>query len=379
MKATQRKETGVNIGLARRTISDVPTAISASSTTTSGADAGPETPDRDRRLRTREVGVPPAGDGAAISVRELRMSYGSTAAVRGISFEVATGEVFGLLGPNGAGKTTTIEILEGYRQRTAGEVAVLGADPGRPTRRWRERIGMVLQECQLDPNLTVRETVTLFARFYPHPRPVDETIELAGLHDKRNARVGTLSGGERRRADVAIGIVGDPELLFLDEPTTGFDPSARREAWSTIEGLRALGKTILLTTHYMDEAQRLADRVAILRAGELVATGTVEEIARGIGAGVIVRFRLPAGVSVQTIASETQSRIETVRDMATIRAADAQPVLYRLTAWAQREGRRLERLEAVRPRLEDMFVDLTTGAAPPPLAAVSDAQEARRD
>jgi ABC-2 type transport system ATP-binding protein len=307
--------------------------------------------------------VRPASDGTAISVRDLSKSYGTAVAVCGISFEVATGEVFGLLGPNGAGKTTTIEILEGYRQRTAGEVEVLGTDPGRPTRGWRERIGLVLQECELDPNLTVRETVTLFASFYPHPRPVDETIELAGLGEKRNARVGTLSGGERRRADVAVGIVGDPALLFLDEPTTGFDPSARREAWSMIEGLRALGKTILLTTHYMEEAQQLADRVAILRAGELVATGTVEGIGRRLGAGAIVRFRLPAGVTAEAIESATQARVEAAGDVATIRAADPQPVLYRLTAWAEREGWRLEGLEAVRPRLEDMFLELTATEA----------------
>jgi ABC-2 type transport system ATP-binding protein len=302
-------------------------------------------------------------DGTAIAVRDLHKRCGSTAAVRGISFEVAAGEVFGLLGPNGAGKTTIIEILEGYRQRTDGEVRVLGADPGRPTRVWRERIGLVLQESELDPNLTVRETVTLFASFYPPPRPVDETVELAGLGAKRDALVGTLSGGERRRADVAVGIVGDPDLLFLDEPTTGFDPSARRDAWHMIDGLRGLGKTILLTTHYMDEAQQLADRVAILRAGELVATGSVEEIGRTLGARAVVRFRLPVGVSVETIASATQSPVEVVGNDATIRAQDAQPVLYRLTTWAEREGRRLEGLEAVRPNLEDMFLELTAGEA----------------
>ena len=294
----------------------------------------------------------------AISVRDLRKSYDDTPAVRGISFDVAPGEVFGLLGANGAGKTTTIEILEGYRARTSGVVEVLGADPGRPSRAWRERIGLVLQECELDQSLTVRETVTLFASFYRHPRRVDETIELAGLAAKRDALVGSLSGGERRRVDVALGIVGDPELLFLDEPTTGFDPSARRDAWRMIDGLRELGKTIVLTTHYMDEAQRLADRVAIMRDGELVATGTVEEIGRTLGEGVIVRFRLPAGVSAEAIAGTLRSPVETDGEEATIRTSDAQRVLYRLTGWAENEGVRLEGIEVVRPRLDDMYLEL---------------------
>jgi ABC-2 type transport system ATP-binding protein len=298
-----------------------------------------------------------------ISVRDLRKSYGDTPAVRGISFDVAPGEVFGLLGANGAGKTTTIEILEGYRRRTAGDVEVLGADPARPTRAWRDRIGLVLQECELDQTLTVRETVTLFASFYRHPRQVEETIELTGLAGKRDAFVGSLSGGERRRVDVALGIVGDPDLLFLDEPTTGFDPAARRDAWRMIDGLRELGRTIVLTTHYMDEAQRLADRVAIMRAGELVATGTVEEIGRTLGSGVVVRFRLPAGMSAETLAGEVESPIETDGDEATIRTSDAQRLLYRLTGWAEDEGVRLEGLEVARPRLDDMYLELMTPEA----------------
>jgi ABC-2 type transport system ATP-binding protein len=308
--------------------------------------------------------IDPAGfdlDGrAAISVRNLRKTYGRRDAVRGLSFDVAPGEVFGFLGPNGAGKTTTIEILEGYRARTAGEARVLGVDPGKPTRRWRERIGLVLQECELDPNLTVRETVALFASFYPSPRPVDETVELVGLSDELNARIGTLSGGQKRRADVALGIVGDPDLVFLDEPTTGFDPSARRGAWAMIDGLRQLGKTIFLTTHYMDEAQHLADRIAILRAGELVAIGSVDEIGAGLRADAVVRFRVPAGVTAHEIASVAASAVDMTGDIATIRAPDAQPVLYRLTTWAEHEGRRLEGLEAVRPTLEDMFLEITT-------------------
>src|SRR3954447_18147449 len=229
---------------------------------------------------------------AAISVSGLRMAYGSHEAVRGLDFEVAAGEVFGFLGPNGAGKTTTIEILEGYRERSAGEVAVFGVDPATPTRAWRNRAGLVLQECELDPLWTVREAIALFARFYDSPRPVEETIELVGLGDKRGARIGTLSGGQKRRADVAIGIVGDPDLIFLDEPTTGFDPTARRDAWNMIEGLKALGKTVFLTTPYMDDAQHLADRVAILRDGQIVAQGRTEELGQSLGRRTVIGFTL---------------------------------------------------------------------------------------
>jgi ABC-2 type transport system ATP-binding protein len=311
------------------------------------------------------AGAPHAGtgsaldEGAAISVRDLRKAYGNHEAVRGISFDVAAGEVFGFLGPNGAGKTTTIEILEGYRRRTAGEVRVLGVDPGRPTRRWRERIGLVLQGSELDPNLTVHEIVSLFARFYPSPRPVDETIELAGLGDQRDARIGTLSGGQKRRADVALGIVGDPDLLFLDEPTTGFDPSARRGAWTMIEGLRQLGKTIVLSTHYMEEAQHLADRIAILRAGELVAVGTVDEVASRLRADAVIRFRLPDGVTPQEVAAVVAAPVDAAGPIATIHVPDPQPALYRLTTWAAHEGHELAGLEALRPTLEDIFLEVT--------------------
>ncbi len=319
-----------------------------------GADAVDSAPAR--------TGFVPDGR-AAISVRGLRKTYGRRDAVRGVSFDVARGEVFGLLGPNGAGKTTTIEILEGYRPRTDGDVRVLGVDPGKPTRRWRERIGLVLQECELDPNLTVRETVGLFASFYPSPRPVDETIELAGLADHRNDRIGTLSGGQKRRTDVALGIIGDPDLVFLDEPTTGFDPAARRGAWAMIDGLRQLGKTILLTTHYMDEVQHLADRIAILRAGELVAVGTVEEIGSGLPTDAVVRFRLPEGVTSHEIASVAAMPVDMAGDLVTIHSPDPQPVLYRLTTWAEPEGRRLDGLEVLRPTLEDVFLELTTPEA----------------
>jgi ABC-2 type transport system ATP-binding protein len=300
-----------------------------------------------------------AGSEKAVAVSGLRKSYDGVEAVRGVSFEVRRGEIFALLGPNGAGKTTVIEILEGYRPRSAGEARVLGADPGRPTRSWRERIGLVLQESELDPRLTVRETVSLFAGFYPAPRPVDETIRLAGLDDVRDARAGTLSGGQRRRLDVAVGIVGDPELIFLDEPTTGFDPSARRTAWRTIVDLRGLGKTILLTTHYMDEAQRLADRIAIMRAGVLAATGTLAEIGDQLSAAALVRFRLPDGVPTGVIAAATGASVDRDRDLATIRSADPQEVLYRLLTWAERDRVTLEGLEVSRPTLEDMFLELT--------------------
>ena len=301
-----------------------------------------------------------AGDGTAISVKDLHMRYGKNEAVRGISFEVSSGEVFGFLGPNGAGKTTTIEILEGYRKRTDGDVSVLGTDPGRPTRAWRERIGLVLQECELDPTLTVRELVTLFSDFYRSPSPVDKTIKLVGLGDKRDARVGTLSGGQRRRVDVAVGIVGDPDLVFLDEPTTGFDPTARREAWNMIQGLKDLGKTIFLTTHYMDEAQHLADRVAILRRGELVAVGDLAEIGAGIGAETVIRFRMPAGVSQDELGSVVDAPIELSGDVASLRVESPQRPLYELTGWAEERGLVLDGLEAVHPTLEDVFLELTS-------------------
>jgi ABC-2 type transport system ATP-binding protein len=300
---------------------------------------------------------------AAVAVSGLRKSYGQFEAVRGVTFEVQRGEIFALLGPNGAGKTTMIEILEGYRRRSAGQVSVLGADPGRPTRRWRERIGLVLQESELDPNLTVRETVSLFAGFYPAPRAVDDTIALAGLGDVRDIRAGTLSGGQRRRLDVAVGIVGDPELIFLDEPTTGFDPSARHAAWRTIADLRDLGKTILLTTHYMDEAQQLADRIAIMRAGELAATGTLAEIGDQLSSAALVRFRLPERMPAAVLAAAAGAPIDVERDLATIRAADPQEILYRLLNWAHRRSVTLEGLEVSRPTLEDMFLELTGDGA----------------
>ena len=297
----------------------------------------------------------------AIEVHDLRMRYGAEEAVRGIDLEVGRGEVFGFLGPNGAGKTTTIEILEGYRERSSGEVSVLGVDPAAPTREWRDRIGLVLQECELDPLLTVAETLTLFAGFYSHPRPVDDVVVLVGLRDKRDERVGRLSGGQKRRVDVALGIVGDPDLVFLDEPTTGFDPQARRDAWNMIEGLRQLGKTIFLTTHYMDEAQHLADRLCILRDGLVVAQGTTSDLTSRASGGVVVRFRIPAGVTVDAVRAACDVEPEVSGTEITLKTDHPQRTLYTLTGWAEGQGVELEGLEVTRPTLDDVFIELTAG------------------
>jgi len=294
----------------------------------------------------------------AIEVHDLHMRYGAEEAVRGIDLEVGRGEVFGFLGPNGAGKTTTIEILEGYRLRTSGRVSVLGVDPAAPTREWRDRIGLVLQECELDPLLTVAETLTLFAGFYSHPRPVDDVVQLVGLRDKRDARVGRLSGGQRRRVDVGVALIGDPELVFLDEPTTGFDPAARREAWAMIEGLKALGKTVFLTTHYMDEAQHLADRVAILRAGRIVALGRPTELIDGVENETMVTFRRPEPFDLAALRAWVGDAPEVAGDDVRLRTTDAQATLGRLLAWADEHALRLERLEVRRPDLEEIFLGL---------------------
>jgi ABC-2 type transport system ATP-binding protein len=297
--------------------------------------------------------------GSAISVRGLRKSYGEHEAVAGIEFEVGAGEVFGFLGPNGAGKTTTIEILEGYRERSGGEVEVLGVDPAQPTREWRSRVGLVLQECELDPLLTVREAVALFATFYPAPRPVEETITLTGLAEKRDARIGSLSGGQKRRVDVAIGIIGDPDLIFLDEPTTGFDPTARREAWNMIEGLKALGKTVFLTTHYMDEAQYLADRVAILREGRIVVSGNMAELSADLGRRTVIGFRLNGRLDAEELRSRVSAEIQIAGGEASIETEQPQADLGRLLALAEERGVILDDLEVRRPSLEDIFIDLT--------------------
>jgi ABC-2 type transport system ATP-binding protein len=269
------------------------------------------------------------------------MSYGETEAVRGIDLEVRQGEIFAFLGPNGAGKTSTVEILEGYRKRTGGEVSVLGEDPAHAGSAWRDRIGIVLQSNSLDPYLTVRESLELYAGYFSHPRSVEEVIALVGLEEKAEERARKLSGGQQRRLDVGMALVGDPELLFLDEPTTGFDPSARRQFWDVIAGLRDLGKTVFLTTHYMDEAQRLADRVTIIAAGQIVAEGTPEDLGERDKATTTIRYRDAAGeeVSIETL--------DPVRE------------LNRLTADAMERGEDLEGLEVTRPSLEDVYLDLT--------------------
>jgi ABC-2 type transport system ATP-binding protein len=296
---------------------------------------------------------------AAIHVSGLHKSYGANEAVRGIDFEVGKGEVFGFLGPNGAGKTTTVEILEGYRPRSAGDVSVLGIDPGAPTREWRARIGLVLQECELNPLLTVDESMKLYASFFPNPRPVEETLRLVGLQDRRGARVGALSGGQQRRLDVGVGIIGNPELLFLDEPTTGFDPTARRDAWNMIEGLKDLGTTIVLTTHYMEEAQHLADRVVILREGRIVAEGAPATLGDQLGQETLIRFRLTDGLTPETIASAIGRRPDISGNQATLASTEPQRDLHGLLDWAEREGVQLADLEVRRPSLEDVFLEVT--------------------
>jgi len=274
----------------------------------------------------------------AVLVDDLRKSYGEHDALRGVSFEIREGEVFSLLGPNGAGKTTTIEILEGYRRRDAGTVSVLGIDPARASSDWRGRIGVVLQSSAMYENLTVRESLALFAGYYERPRPVGEVIAVVGLEEKADALVRKLSGGQRRRLDFGLALVGDPELIFLDEPTTGFDPAARRNAWGTIRSLRELGKTILLTTHYLDEAEQLSDRVAVLREGRIVATGTPAELTR---------------------TPETEIRYRENGKVVVLRTEQPTRVLAELTARALEQGRELEGLEVRRPTLEEVYLELT--------------------
>jgi len=294
-----------------------------------------------------------------ITVTGLRKTYGDLEAVAGIDLAIRSGEVFALLGPNGAGKTTTVEILEGYRVRTAGEVSVLGFDPADRSRELRRRVGIVLQSTGVDPYLTVRETVALYASYYPSPRNVDEVVDLVGLSEKRDARVIKLSGGQQRRLDVAIALAGDPELLFLDEPTTGFDPGARRHAWDVIGNLAELGKTIFLTTHYMDEAQNLANRVAVIAKGRIVAEGPPATLGDRHLAKSMIHFRRPPG----DLPSGIASLASTVNDEIEITVADPTHVLYELTSWAVDRGVELERLQVTRPTLEDVYLELTGGEA----------------
>jgi ABC-2 type transport system ATP-binding protein len=281
--------------------------------------------------------VPPA-----IEVTDLRKAYGPVEAVRGLSFEVARGEVFGLLGPNGAGKTTTVEILEGYRRRSAGDVRVLGHDPATRDRDLQQRVGIVLQSCGFYPRVTVKEAVEHFAKAYDRPRNADETIALVGLGEKSDARTKDLSGGQRRRLDLALALVGDPELVFLDEPTTGFDPAARRTAWGVVRALKDLGKTVLLTTHYLDEAQELADRVAIVKEGRIVAEGPPDQLGPGSS-----RYRVSYVSGGHRVEHQTDDPTE---------------LLHRLTRDAIARGERLDGLEVTRPTLEEVYLDLTAEA-----------------
>ena len=308
---------------------------------------------------------------AAIRVAGLRKRYGDLEAVAGVSFEVAAGECFALLGPNGAGKTTTVEILEGYRERSGGEVEVLGFDPQHGERDFRERIGIVLQSAGVDRELTVEEIVALFGGYYPHPRDAGEVIDLVGLGEKRAARIKTLSGGQLRRLDLALGIVGDPDLLFLDEPTTGFDPSARRHAWELVDSLRDLGKTILLTTHYMDEAQNLADRVAIIAAGRIVAQGSPESLGGRDVAEAVISFRLPDGATLADLPGDLPAGIQRDEDRVLLRTSAPTSAVHILTGWALARGEELEALAVTRPSLEDVYLQLT-GSAERPAEVVHD-------
>ena len=295
----------------------------------------------------------------AVEVEGLRKSYGAVEAVRGISFTVDEGEVFALLGPNGAGKTTTVEILEGFRHRDGGRVSVLGFDPASGGRRLKEQMGIVLQTSGVDPYLTVAETVEMFRGYYPNPRPLDEVINLVGLMDKRDSRVTKLSGGQRRRLDVAIALAGDPRVLFLDEPTTGFDPGARRNAWDVIQGLKQLGKTIFLTSHSMDEVQFLADRVVIISAGKVVAEGTPDTLAGREQAAASIRFKLPATASLPAGIS---SEVKTDGEFLEVQTQDPTRALYELTSWAVQQNLSLESLEVTRPSLEDVYLQITEQA-----------------
>jgi ABC-2 type transport system ATP-binding protein len=300
----------------------------------------------------------------AITVEDLQKSYGEVDAVRGISFKVEEGEVVVVLGPNGAGKTTTVEILEGYLARDRGEVTVLGVDPARGGSDFRQHIGIVLQESGITPYLSVREVLAMHAGFYRAPRKIDEVIALVGLQDKATSRIKTLSGGQRRRLDLALGLIGDPALLFLDEPTTGFDPSARRQAWDVVRDLGQLGKTILLTTHYMDEAQALADRVVVIAAGRVVAEGPPESIGGRAHADAHIRFLLPAGIALTDLPLRASPDGGGMVLVVSSRPTDA---LHRLTGWALERGRELESLTVSRPSLEDVYLALTSASPVEPL------------
>ena len=312
---------------------------------------------------------PPPRRSRAVVVDGLRKSYGAVEAVRGVSFTVEDGEIFALLGPNGAGKTTTLEILEGFRSRDAGRADVLGADPGDRAagRALRERIGLVLQDIAVEPYLTVRETVARNAGYYPFPRDTGEVIGLVGLAGQERAKVRSLSGGQKRRLDLALGIIGNPRLLFLDEPTTGFDPNARHTAWELVRSLRDAGTTILLTTHYMEEAQTLADRVAVISDGQIVAAGTPSAIGGRDTARARIRFELPDGWSVADLpVTGLPAGAGPDDGLVTVETPDPTEVLHRLTGLALQRGTELGRLTVDRPSLEDVYLRLTGHGAPEP-------------
>ena len=302
----------------------------------------------------------------AVLVRKLRCRYGAVEAVKGIDLEIARGEIFALLGPNGAGKTSTIEILEGFRKRSDGEVCVLGTDPARGDREWRSRIGVVLQESHPEPELSVRECVSLYAGYYQRSLDVDETIALVGLRELALRRCEQLSGGERRRLDVALALIGDPELVFLDEPTTGFDPAARRAAWDLVLGLRALGKTIVLSTHYMEEAERLADRIAVISHGEIVASGTPQTLGARELMDVEISFTLPAGFAFEDLPVSLDATERVGNRVVRVHAQDALAPLFSLTRWAIERHLVLPDLEVRRPSLEDVYLELTRPAEEAP-------------
>jgi ABC-2 type transport system ATP-binding protein len=294
-----------------------------------------------------------------IEISGLHKRYGEHEAVRGIDLEVVRGEIFAFLGPNGAGKTTTVEILEGFRAATSGSVRVLDADPGRAPQRWRERIGIVLQESAPEDGLTVRECMRLYAGYYRAPRPIDETLDLAGLTEVSEQRAASLSGGQRRRLDVALALIGDPELIFLDEPTTGFDPSARRAAWEVIDGLRQLGKTVFLTTHYMEEAERLADRIAIIAGGQIIAQGTPRTLGGRDHSAARITFTPPVGATAADLPSLLAERAEVGGDgRVTLSSTSVATDLNILTGWALPYGSQLEDLEVRRATLEDVYLEL---------------------
>jgi ABC-2 type transport system ATP-binding protein len=298
-------------------------------------------------------------DEPAIEVRDLRKAYGEVQAVREVSFEVRRGEVFCVLGPNGAGKTTTVEILEGYRTRTGGEARVLGIDPATGARALREQVGIVLQSCGVQPDLSVYELVEMYGRYHARQRPVDEVIDLVELTEKRDVRAKNLSGGQRRRLDLALALVGDPDLIFLDEPTTGFDPAARRQAWSTIRSLCQLGKTIFLTTHFMDEAQFLADRVAVMRGGQIIASGRPDELGGRDLRPAEIRFILPEGLSLGDIPELPSERRQLDGDRVLITTREPVRATQIVTTWALDRGVDLEHFSVAQPTLEDIYLELT--------------------